>query len=81
MPTPVYREALMKIVKMLLKDIAVAKYNPRQTLIPSDKEYQALRRSMQEFGAVEPLIVNKRTSRLVGGHQRLQIAPSIDSNL
>lgn len=63
----------MKIVKMPLAKIRPAAYNPRKALEPTDREYQALRRSMQEFGAVEPLIVNKRTGNLVGGHQRLQI--------
>lgn len=63
----------MKIVKMPLAKIKPAAYNPRKKLSPADKEYQSLRRSIQEFGTVEPLIVNKRTGNLVGGHQRLQI--------
>ena len=63
----------MKIVKMPLAKIRPAKYNPRRALVPTDHEYQALRRSIQEFGNVDPLIVNKRSGTLVGGHQRLQI--------
>lgn len=63
----------MKIVKMALKSIREAEYNPRRKLQPEDREYQALRRSIEEFGQVEPLIVNKRTGNLVGGHQRLQV--------
>lgn len=63
----------MKLTKVPLAKIKAAPYNPRRDLQPTDREYQSLRRSIQEFGAVEPLIINKRTGHLVGGHQRLQI--------
>jgi len=35
---------------------------------------EALRRSLREFGTVEPIVVNKRTGRIVGGHQRVKAA-------
>lgn len=63
----------MKLTSIPIGKIKVAPYNPRRDLQPNDREYQALRRSLQEFGAVEPLVVNKRTGHLVGGHQRLQV--------
>jgi len=50
-----------------------APYNPRRTLKPGDKEYDSLRRSVEEFTLVEPLVWNKRTGNLVGGHQRLHV--------
>ncbi|MFM9996708.1 MAG: site-specific DNA-methyltransferase [Phycisphaerales bacterium] len=50
-----------------------APYNPRQDLKPGDPEYERLARSIDEFGCVEPLVWNKRTGHLVGGHQRLKI--------
>lgn len=50
-----------------------APYNPRRPLLPGDPEYEALKRSVQEFGLVEPLVWNRRTGRLVGGHQRLRV--------
>ena len=40
---------------------------------PEDAEYQKLRRSIEEFGYVEPIIWNERTGRVVGGHQRLKV--------
>src|SRR5262249_26877609 len=50
-----------------------APYNPRKDLGPGDPEYQKLARSIDEFGLVEPLVWNKRTGNLVGGHQRFKI--------
>jgi DNA modification methylase len=36
-------------------------------------EYEKLKRSLEEFGYVEPVIWNKTTSHVVGGHQRLKV--------
>lgn len=63
---------------MLIKKIPVAKlnpatYNPRKDLKPGDKEYEKLKRSISEFGYVEPVIWNKQTGNVVGGHQRLKV--------
>ena len=49
----------------------VAPYNPRSI---SDHDLSALGRSMLTFGVVEPVVVNKRTGRIVGGHQRVKAA-------
>lgn len=49
------------------------KYNPRVDLKPGDEEYEKLKRSIQEFGYVEPIVWNCRTGNVVGGHQRLKI--------
>lgn len=38
----------------------------------------ALKASLIEFGAVEPVIINKRSSQIVGGHQRLSAAAALD---
>ena len=40
---------------------------------PGDPEYEKLKRSMQEFGYVEPIVWNKRTGNIVGGHQRYKV--------
>ena len=48
-----------------------APYNPRTI---SDHDLVALGRSMTTFGVVEPVVVNKRTGRVVGGHQRVKAA-------
>lgn len=63
----------MIIKKMKIGDIQLAAYNPRLDLQPGDPEYKKLKRSIEEFDLVEPLIVNKRNNRLIGGHQRLKI--------
>jgi ParB-like chromosome segregation protein Spo0J len=48
-------------------------YNPRKDLQPTDAEYQAIKRSLDKWDAVEPLVWNRRTGNLVGGHQRFKI--------
>jgi ParB-like chromosome segregation protein Spo0J len=63
----------MEIKKISVKNINPAPYNPRKDLKPSDPEYEKLRRSVEEFGYVEPLVWNKRTGHLVSGHQRFKI--------
>lgn len=50
-----------------------AKYNPRKDLKPGDSEYDKLKKSILEFDLVEPLVWNRRSGNLVGGHQRLKI--------
>jgi ParB-like chromosome segregation protein Spo0J len=50
-----------------------AKYNPRKDLQPTDAEYVKLKNSVEHFGYVEPIIVNKRNMTVVGGHQRLKV--------
>lgn len=63
----------MKTAMMKLADIRPAAYNPRVTLKPGDKEYEALKNSLERFGVAEPLIVNTTTGNLVSGHQRLNV--------
>ncbi len=63
----------MEIKKILISDINPASYNPRVDLQPGDPEYERLRTSIKKFDLVEPLIWNKQTGNLVGGHQRLKI--------
>lgn len=54
-------------------DLLPADYNPRKDLKPGDKEYEKLKRSLEQFGYVEPVIWNKSTGCVVGGHQRLKV--------
>ena len=63
----------MQIEKKKTKDLIPAEYNPRKGLKPGDAEYDKLKRSIQEFGYVEPVIWNKATERVVGGHQRITV--------
>lgn len=65
----------MKTKTFRLDEISPAEYNPRQDLKPGDKQYEAIRHSIESYGFVEPLIVNVRDGKnvLVGGHQRYKI--------
>ncbi|WP_312614090.1 site-specific DNA-methyltransferase [Oscillibacter sp.] len=63
----------MQIQKIPIKQLNPAKYNPRKDLQPGDPEYEKLLRSVEEFGYVEPIIWNKRTGNIVGGHQRFKV--------
>lgn len=63
----------MEIKKISIDKINPASYNPRKDLKPDDVEYKHLVKSIDEFGYVEPLVWNKRTGNLVGGHQRFKV--------
>lgn len=56
-----------------IDQINAAAYNPRADLQPGDPEYEKLRRSIESFGYVEPIVWNERTGNMVGGHQRYKI--------
>lgn len=56
-----------------IEEINPAEYNPRIALKPGDTEYEALKNSLEKFGTVAPLVVNKATGNLVSGHQRLTV--------
>lgn len=63
----------MNIKKMNIEELLPAKYNPRKDLQAGDKEYEKIKRSIEEFGYVEPIIFNALTHTIVGGHQRLKV--------
>lgn len=63
----------MEIRKIPVSMIRAAEYNPRIDLQPGDPDYEKLKRSIEEFGYVEPLVWNERSGNLVGGHQRYKI--------
>jgi DNA modification methylase len=67
------REKQMQIEKIEAGRLKAAAYNPRKDLKPGDAEFEKLKRSIEEFGYVEPVIWNKRTGNVVGGHQRLKV--------
>ena len=60
----------MNIQKINIKKLKPAEYNPRKDLTPDDEEYQKIKRSIEEFGYVDPIIINKdytvirRTSKI-----------------
>lgn len=63
----------MNIQRISIEQINPAAYNPRADLQPGDLEYEQLRRSIETFGYVEPIVWNRLTGNLVGGHQRFKI--------
>jgi len=63
----------MEIRKLPVQTLVPAGYNPRKDLKPGDAEYDKLKRSIEEFGYVEPVIWNERTGNIVGGHQRFKV--------
>lgn len=62
----------MEFRRIKIKDLVPASYNPRKKLKPGDKEYEKIKRSIEEFGYVEPVIVNSDLT-IIGGHQRVTI--------
>jgi len=52
-------------------ELLPADYNPRQI---DEHQMSALKRSIDRWGFVEPVIVNKRSGVIVGGHQRTAAA-------
>ena len=63
----------MEIVKMKLSELNPAEYNPRKALKPGDPAYEKLKASILSFGNVEPIVWNRSTGNVVGGHQRLRV--------
>jgi DNA modification methylase len=63
----------MNIEKIHTGKLNAAKYNPRKDLKPGDIEYEKLKQSIQTFGYVEPVLWNKRTGNIIGGHQRFKV--------
>lgn len=62
----------MNIERKRLADLRPAEYNPRRDLQPGDPDYEKIARSIEQFGYVDPLVVNK-DGTVIGGHQRLRV--------
>lgn len=60
----------MEIEKIKITDIKPAEYNPRQI---SSEELQKLTNSINEFGLVDPIIINLKNNKIIGGHQRYEV--------
>ena len=63
-------EARVELSQVKVDELKFAPYNPRKM---SREELEKLKRSITEFGYVEPIVVNKRTMHVVGGNQRLKV--------
>ena len=62
----------MNIEKRSIADLKPAEYNPRKALTPEDAEYQKIKRSIENFGYIDPIIINM-DGTIIGGHQRYTV--------
>ena len=60
-----------------IEKLKPATYNPRKDLKPEDEEYQKIKKSILEFGYVEPIIVNADMT-VISGHQRLKVLKDLE---
>ena len=51
----------MNIQRISIGRLKPAKYNPRKDLKPGDPAYEKIKRSMKDFGYVDPVIWNEVT--------------------
>ena len=63
----------MNLQRISINRLKPAKYNPRKDLKPGDPAYEKIRRSLHDFGYVDPVIWNEVTGNIVGGHQRYKV--------
>ncbi|ODA36848.1 ParB N-terminal domain-containing protein [Planctopirus hydrillae] len=63
----------MQIEELPIGQLIPAPYNPRKVLKAGDRGYEKLVRSLAEFSLVQPVIWNRQTGHIVGGHQRVEI--------
>lgn len=63
----------MTVKNVKITTLKPSPYNPRHI---SKHDFQALKRSLEEFGLVEPVVVNKNM-QIIGGHMRAEAAKSL----
>ena len=64
----------MEIVKVNINELISPEYNPRQI---TDDEMGKLKNSINEFGYIAPIIVNKHNNHIIGGNQRYEALKSL----
>lgn len=60
----------MKLVTKNMSEIKPSPYNPRNMSLSA---MEGLEKSIDTFGYIDPIIWNKKTGNIVGGHQRYEI--------
>lgn len=53
-----------------ITDLKPARYNPRKI---SNDDYKKLTNSINEYGLVDPIIINLNNNTIIGGHQRYDV--------
>lgn len=66
--------------KVQIGELISPEYNPRKKLTPGDKEYQKIKKSIEEFGYVDPIIINNDNT-IIGGNQRAQVLKDLGIGL
>ena len=64
----------MDVVQVDVEKLKPSEYNPRK-ITPED--FEQIKKSIEEFGFVQPLVVNSAEGReeiIIGGHQRFSVA-------
>lgn len=59
-----------KSKKIRLVDIEPAEYNPRTI---SNDDYELLKENIEHYNLVDPIIINLKNNRIIGGHQRYKV--------
>ena len=68
---------IQKIVQKDISSLIFAEYNPSQL---SKTSYLDIKKSIQKFGIIDPIIINKHKDRkgvIIGGHQRVRVAKDL----
>lgn len=60
----------INVEKIDINSLVPADYNPRKI---SDKDYENLKKSIDEFGIVSPIIINLSDYTIISGHQRFDV--------
>jgi len=63
----------MRIESLDINSVRPSAYNPRIALDKSSKDYRHVKESIEQYGFVEPIVVNASTLACIGGHQRLSV--------
>jgi hypothetical protein len=68
-------DKVAKLVTIILKldELKPWEGNPREDLQPGDPDYENIKASIAEYDYLEPIVWNKRSNQIVGGHQRLKV--------
>ncbi len=66
----------MEFKRLKIDSLIPAEYNPRKKLKPGDSEFEKIKNSINEFGYVDPVIVNKDLT-VIGGHQRISVLKTL----
>jgi DNA modification methylase len=67
----------LEVIEVSISELQPSPYNPRKW---SKHSRDSLRKSLEEFGLVDPILVNSapsRFNRVIGGHFRLEIAKEL----